>query len=85
MVSLLLLRLLETVDKKGVGFIDLSFEVLVVSHQLSEVDSVLIQKHSCNSWCTLFAISLLDSSKDSISHEVVSVLLFLWPLHVIEY
>ena len=67
---------METVHQKNVSLIDLSSEVLVVSEQLLEVHSVLVKKHSSDSWSVFFAVSLLDSSINVISNEVVSILAF---------
>lgn len=88
---LLLLLLLETVHQKIVCLIDLSSEVLVVSEQLLEVHSVLIEKHTRDPWSVFFAVSLLDCSINVISNEVVPFLAFkgiqlrridLWKLNV---
>lgn len=64
----------QTVHQEGMCFVDSGLEVLTVGQKLREINGVLIQKHSCNSWGILVAISCLDDSVNVVTHEVVSLL-----------
>lgn len=58
-----------------VGFVHLTGEVAAIREQCLEVDaSVVVQKHTGDSWSILVSESCLDVSVDAISNEFISCL-----------
>jgi hypothetical protein len=50
--------------------LDLVVEVGSISEELLKVDSLLVEKHSCQTWGMLLTVALGDDSEDAVSDEL---------------
>lgn len=69
-----LLFVVETVHKKSISFVDSASEIFHISQQLLEVHSVLIKKHTSDSWSVLIAICLLNYTINMVADKIISIL-----------
>lgn len=65
--------MLHARHEKTVSFVDLAAEVSGVRQKLSEVHSVLVEKHAGDSGGAVFSVRLLNQAEDGVAHEVASV------------
>jgi len=61
-------------DHELVGFVDLNGKVLSISKQLLEVNDLLVEEHTCDSWSELITEFTLDNTIDTVTNEVALVL-----------